>query len=133
MRYSALLKIAKLEENEILESISHTNLKLSNLNEVIKLKNNSINHCKSISNNPTNIMITMSALNHIDLLYKELNILNNQKQIILNELELLNNRLSEKKSERKGLEKLIENHKKIQMKHKEKKEQNFLDELNSIE
>lgn len=131
MKYNALLKITIVEENEIKESISFVNLKLFNLDKVISDKNILIQQCELISSNPKDILLTMSALNHIELLRKELRILNNQKQLIAEELNILENKLIEKKSERKGLEKLIENNKKLELAIKEKKEQSFLDELNS--
>ena len=131
MKFKGLLKISKIEEDELKKEVEIVQKKLNAIEEKISECTKSLKQCENTINNPSNFILSISALNHISMLQKKITILNDTKKDILIEFDKINNKFIDKKSERKGFEKLIEKQKYQLKKEKEKKEQIFLDDLNA--
>lgn len=131
MKFKSLLKITKIEEDELKREVDEVQKKIDIINKKISETTILLKECENIVNNPSDFMLSMSSLNHIPILHQKIINLNNTKKDILSEFEKINNKFIEKKTERKGFEKLID--KQIQQikKEKDRKEQIFLDDLNA--
>lgn len=131
MKFESLLKISKIEEEELKIEINSIQERLATIDGEITKTLSLLKECEKVIDNPSNFILSISSLNHISVLQQKINDLNNRKKDVLIEFNKINNKLIDKKAERKGFEKLI--NKQIQQikKEQEKKEQIFLDDLNS--
>lgn len=133
MNYTSLLKIAKLEEDEFADKVTSLEEKIYSINQKIGEVESTILKYEKDTLKPKDIFHTMSALNYVNVLSKELKTLNIKKNDLQHELNNLNKIYIEKKIERKGIEKLILKREAMQVSIENKKEQSFLDELNTID
>lgn len=132
MRLDSLLKISKLEEDEINEKIQSLKSIISSIDNEIDSLKCEISTCELIISNPNDILLVKQSLDYISTLRNNIDSLNTKKSRFYIQLDELNIIYINKKSERKGFEKLIENQNKKRQKELEKKENLFLDELNIL-